>query len=262
VVALTGASGDGEPQVGGVVDKAPEKAELIAEWLRTRIVAGELADGSSLGRVADLAAEYGVSLSSLREALRMLEAEGLVSLRRGPGGGVQVHRPTERGAARNVALLFQSRDVTLADVQEARTLFEPIAVRMLAAKRNHRATAEQLRRLVERQREVMDDITAFSKANAEFHQQLYSLVGNQTVAIMAEVLYEIVQRAIAAFGEARSMLPRPARARSLRSQERLVDLIAAGDAEAAEDHWRAHMRASRRDHSGELTTRVIDLLDH
>jgi GntR family transcriptional regulator, transcriptional repressor for pyruvate dehydrogenase complex len=243
-------------------DKAPEKAELIAEWLRGRILAGELADGDSLGRVVDLADEYAVSRSSLREALRMLEAEGLVSLRRGPGGGVQVHQPTERRAARNVALLFQSRDVTLADVQEARTLFEPLAVRLLASRRNRRATAEQLRHLVERQRETVDDISAFGKANAEFHQHLYSLVGNQTVAIMAEVLYEIVERAIAAFGETRSLLPRAARAKSLRSQERLVELIAAGDGAAAEEHWRAHLLSSTKNHSGELNTRVIDLLDH
>lgn len=248
--------------MGVRAEKAPEKAELIAEWLRARILTDEFGDGDSLGRVADLAEEYAVSLSSLREALRMLEGEGLVSLRKGPGGGVSVHKPTERSAARNVALLFQSRDVTLADVQEARTLFEPLAVRMLAERRNRRATAEHLAHLVEVQRAALDDLTAFSKANAAFHQDVYSLVGNKTVAIMAEVLYEIVQKAIAAYGESRSLLPRPARLKSLRSQTRLVELIAAGDGQGAEDHWRLHMHASAKGHSGEANTRVIELLDH
>jgi DNA-binding FadR family transcriptional regulator len=244
------------------MDKAPEKAELVAEWLRSRILTDEFADGDSLGRIADLADAHQVSLSSLREALRMLEAEGLVSLRKGPGGGVSVHKPTEQGAARNVALLFQSRDVTLADVQEARTLFEPLAVRMLAEKRSHRSSATQLQNLVDLQLDSVDDLSAFSKANAAFHQDLYSLVGNQTVAIMAEVLYEIVQRAIRAYGETRSMLPRPARLKSIRSQQRLVELIAAGDAAGAEEHWRGHMHSSAKNHSGELNTRVIELLDH
>jgi GntR family transcriptional repressor for pyruvate dehydrogenase complex len=244
------------------VDYAPEKADLIAERLRARILGGELPDGSSLGRVADLVDEYGVSRSSLREALRMLEAEGLVSMRRGPGGGVQVHQPTGQGAARNIALLLQFRDVTLGDVQEARTLFEPLAARMLASKRDRRAAAEDLRRLIAEQREALDDIAAFGKANAAFHQHLYLLVGNKTVAIMAEVLYEIVERAIAALGESRAMLPRAARARSLRSQERLVELISLGAASDAEAQWRAHLQAATKDHSSELNTRVIELLDH
>ena len=244
------------------VDRAPEKADLIAEWLRSRILSGNLSEGSSLGRIADLADEYGVSLSSLREALRMLEAEGLVSMRRGPGGGVSVHQPSEQGAARNVALLFQFRDVTLGDVQEARTLFEPLAARMLAAKRDRKQKARQLGELITRQRESIDDIAAFAKANAAFHQHLYSLVGNQTVAIMAEVLYEIVERAIASFGESRTMLPRSARVRSLRSQERLIELISLGSATEAEAHWRAHLHASTKKHGGELNTRIIELLDH
>jgi DNA-binding FadR family transcriptional regulator len=238
-----------------------EKADRIARWLRDRIVTEKLADGESLGRVADLAREYGVSMSSLREALRMLEAEGLVSMRRGPGGGVQVHPPTEQGAARNMALLLQFRDVTLGDVQEARILFEPLAARMLAKKRARRRAATELRRVIEDQRAAIDDVAAFGKHNAEFHRQLYVLVGNQTVAIMAEMLAEIIERAIAALGETRAMLPRAARARSLRGQERLVELIELGAAADAEAQWRRHLQAAMRNHGGELTTRVVELLD-
>jgi DNA-binding FadR family transcriptional regulator len=238
-----------------------EKADRIAQWLRDRIVTEKLADGESLGRVADLARDYGMSMSSLREALRMLEAEGLVSMRRGPGGGVQVHPPTEQGAARNMALLLQFRDVTLGDVQEARILFEPLAARVLAEQRARRRAAAELRRLIDDQRAALDDIAAFGKSNAEFHRQLYVLVGNQTVAIMAEMLAEIVARAIAALGETRAMLPRAARTRSLRGQERLVELIELGSAADAEAHWRRHLQAAMRNHGGERTTRVVELLD-
>ena len=243
-------------------EPAIEKADRIADWLRERILTEKLADGASLGRVADLASEYSVSMSSLREALRMLEAEGLVSMRRGPGGGVQVHPPTEQGAARNMALLLQFRDVTLGDVQEARIMFEPLAARTLAERRDRRASAAALRRLVDAQRAVLDDIAAFGKANAEFHRQLSVLVGNQTVAIMAEMLAEIVERAIAALGEAQAMLPRAGRTRSLTSQEQLLELIELGAAADAEEHWRRHLRNAMRTHGGELERRVVELLDH
>ena len=58
------------------------------------------------------------------------------------------------------------------------------------------------------------------------------------------------------------MLPRAARTRSLRGQEHLVELIEHGAAADAEAHWRRHLQAAMRNHSGELTTRVVELLHH
>ena len=52
-------------------ERTPEKADRIADWLRDRILTEKLVAGASLGRVADLSREYAVSMSSLRESLRM-----------------------------------------------------------------------------------------------------------------------------------------------------------------------------------------------
>ena len=73
-----------------------------------------------------------MSRPSLREALRILEAEGLVTVVRGVRGGVVVHEPDERMTARTAALVLQARNVPLADVFEARSLLEPIAAKAIA----------------------------------------------------------------------------------------------------------------------------------
>ena len=242
-------------------DRAWEKPELIAERLRSRIVSEKLVDGSPLGRVADLEHEYAATRSSLREALRILEGEGLVVVTRGPGGGVRVRQPDARGAARNVALLLQFHDTTLRDVQDARIVLEPVVVRLLASRRHRRAAATELRELIAVQR-VLDDIVEFGRANAAFHRGIITLAGNQTLFIMADVLNEIVQRAIASFGESQGLLSASARQRSLRSQEKLVDLIEAGAADEAELHWRRHLERAAKRYPEGLGTKIVELLDH
>ena len=81
---------------------------------------------SSLGHEPDLIERFGVSRPSLREALRILETEGLISVVRGVQGGVVVHRPDHRLTARTAALVLQARNVSLADVFDARTIIEPV----------------------------------------------------------------------------------------------------------------------------------------
>src|SRR3954469_12195433 len=108
-----------------------EKPQQIADELRGLIISGKLADGDSLGHEPDLVERFGVSRPSLREALRILETEGLITVVRGVHGGVVVHAPDERMTARTAALVLQARNVDLSDVFEARTLLEPLAARAI-----------------------------------------------------------------------------------------------------------------------------------
>jgi DNA-binding FadR family transcriptional regulator len=243
--------------------KAREKPERIADELRAMIVSGTLRDGDSLGRESDLVERFGVSRPSLREALRILEAEGLIVVVRGVRGGVVVRQPDERITARNAALVLQFRNTTLADVHEARSIIEPAAARMVASARAHRAAAEKLRGLIEAQQDVIDDPAAFGKANAEFHARLVSLAGNHTLEIVAEMLNEIVERAVTEVSQsppAKSSLN--VRRRGIRSQERLVELIALGAGHEAEAHWRAHMEVVGKIILGQRAKRIVDLFDH
>lgn len=239
-----------------------EKPQQVADELRRLIISGELDEGDSLGHEPDLIERFGVSRPTLREALRILETEGLITVVRGVQGGVVVHRPDRRQAARTAALVLQTRNVPLADVFEARTILEPIAVRMVAEARNRASSAKRLRVLIAAEVDAIDDAEAFGQANALFHEELVSLGGNQTLGIVAEMLDEVVARAVTAVAQAGAAESEATRRRGVRSQERLVELIEAGDAEGAEDHWRRHMTVVGRVMLGQQAKTVIDLLDH
>jgi DNA-binding FadR family transcriptional regulator len=100
--------------------RQPKMAEVVADLLRSKILTGRLADGELLPRQEVLMAELGASRDVLRQGLQILEAEGLVKVRRGNVGGVEVHRPSDSNAAHMVALVLESAGTTLDDI--ARTL--------------------------------------------------------------------------------------------------------------------------------------------
>lgn len=252
------------PSHNGDGRRAPkrEKPQQIADELRRLIITGELDEGDSLGHEPDLIERFGVSRPSLREALRILETEGLITVVRGVQGGVVVHRPDRRQAARTAALILQTRNVPLADVFAARTILEPVAVRMVAEARNRGASARRLRALIAEEVAVIDDAVAFGEANARFHEELVSMGGNQTLGILAEMLDEVVARAVTLAAQSATADSTATRRRGVRSQERLVELIEAGDADGAEDHWRRHMTVVGRVMLGQQARTVIDLLDH
>jgi GntR family transcriptional repressor for pyruvate dehydrogenase complex len=239
-----------------------EKPQLIADELRSLIVSGELSDGEWLGKEPDLVKRFAVSRPSLREALRILETEGLITVVRGLHGGVVVHQPDERMTARTAALVLRSRNVSLADVFEARSLLEPVAAREIASKRSRRAIVAELGALIDEQEEAIEDPEAFGVANAKFHERLVSLAGNQTFSIVAEMLNEIVARAVTAVSSADDVAGSlTTRKRGIRSQRRLVELLEAGDAATAEKHWRDHMGVVGKIMLGQEASTVVDLLD-
>ena len=242
---------------------AREKPQLIADELRSLIVGGQLSEGDSLGHEPDLVERFGVSRPSLREALRILEAEGLITVVRGALGGVVVHEPNGRMTARTAALVLQARNVPLADVYDARSLLEPTAAGTVARSTRRKSASRELDRLVDAQEDAVDDPDAFAQANARFHEHLVALAGNQTLTIVAEMLNEIVSRAVTAVSQSRpSDQSIETRRRGIRSQRRLVELIAAGDAAGAEKHWRAHMAVVGRVLLGQKATTIVDLIDH
>ena len=240
-----------------------EKPQLIADEIRQLIVRGDLSDGESLGREPDLVERFGVSRPSLREALRILEAEGLITVKRGVLGGIVVHRPDERMTARTAALLLQARNVPLTDVYDARSMIEPVAARLVAASRSRKSAAAELRRLISEQLEVIDAPEEFGLANSHFHARLVEMAGNQTLSIVAEMLNEIVARAVTAVSQPDAGTEAGAvRLRGLRSQARLVALIEDGEATAAEQHWSEHMAVVGRVLLAHRAKTVIDLMQH
>lgn len=241
-----------------------EKPELIADELRSMIVSGKLAEGASLGRESDLVDRFGVSRPSLREALRILEAEGLVSVVRGCAAAWWCTSPTSATSPATPPSCSSSatpRSVTC--TRPAPSSNRPR--RRVAVHRDGRAAAvEQLRACIAKQEAAIDDPLEFARANAEFHAVLVSLAGNQTLKVMTEMLNEIVERSVAELSRSGGA-PNDSvaiRRKGMRSQERLVELIALGAGTEAEVHWRTHMENVGQLTLGRGAKRVIDLFDH
>jgi DNA-binding FadR family transcriptional regulator len=240
-----------------------EKPQQIADEIRAAIVAGDLSEGDSLGHEPDLVRRFGVSRPSLREALRILEAEGLISVVRGTLGGVVVHEPDERLTARTAALVLQARNVPVADVHAARSIIEPVAARIVAESTSRVSATQELRQLIQHQEDVFDDPELFGPANAAFHERLVALTRNQTLSIVAAMLNEVIAQAVTAMAQtSTNEVSTATRRRGLSSQTKLVELIARGEGDEAELHWRTHLKAVGRIMFGRGPSPTIDRLHH
>src|SRR6266849_1476838 len=110
--------------------RIPKAAEIVSKELRNQIVRGILKMGDSLASEAELMTRFGVSRPTLREAIRILESEGLVSISRGARGGASVLGPNLRLAARHIGFVLQANGTTLADISRAHMIVEPAAARI------------------------------------------------------------------------------------------------------------------------------------
>jgi GntR family transcriptional regulator, transcriptional repressor for pyruvate dehydrogenase complex len=220
--------------------RSPKTAELVARRLRRMVVDGLLKDGDFLPHEAELMTHFGVSRPTLREAVRVLESERLVEVRRGSRTGARVRVPGSEIIARPAGLILELSGATLADVLIAREAFEPLAAKLLAENGTDEAHTE-MRRLVDGI-PLAQQLGDLATATASLHRRLVELSGNVTLSLLAGMLYEITARHTeATFVEGSNVLPKVQFTRLLRSYYRLVELIEARDGEAAEAHWRRHM---------------------
>ena len=241
--------------------RVPKVAELVASQIRSRIVRGEVKEGDPLLPEGELMTQFGVSRPTLREAFRILESESLITVTRGSRGGARVHAPEIGTVARYAGLLLQYRETTLEDVQAARAVVEPPAAAMLARRANPQA-CEQLRELIEQQKTVIDDPDAFAELSTRFHERLMELAGNETLALVVGMLHDIVERHAASSLGRLGLPDEKTVQKAIRSQERLVDLVEAGDEKGAEAHWRRHVAAAGQSVLSSTGPKsVVDLFD-
>ena len=174
---------------------ARRTAEIVADELRRQIIDGELADGDLLPRQEVLVEQFRVSLVSLREALRILETEGLVSVRRGNRGGAVVHAPAKASAAYMLGLLLQSDTVPLADLGTALQELEPMCA-ALAARRADRGDEliPKLKEINDSMAEHIEDGAKFTEIGGQFHDEVVRGCGNHTMIAVVGSLETLVDR--------------------------------------------------------------------
>lgn len=171
--------------------RIPRVAEAIAARLRLRILEGDLVDGSELPPETVLLNEFPASRPSLREAFRILETEGLVTVRRGKRGGTVITSPTADTAAYHMGLLLHFQTVPVTDLAAARNLIEPLCVEQAAQRPDHEEVGAALRALNVEAAEHVEDGGAFTDAATRFHEALVDAAGNQTMRVVAGMLESV-----------------------------------------------------------------------
>lgn len=241
----------------------PKAAEIVARTLRRKIVTHELQADDPLPPEDQLMAEMAVARTTVREALRILESEGLVAVRRGAGGGARIKTPAVPMVARYIGLLLQYEGATVEDVHRARVMLEAPAAALLA----QRATPEvvqTLRTALADEADMLDDPTRLARAHGRFHQLVVQLTGCHTYDVLSSVANRIIQaqadRFVRAHGD--EDVTQEQLAKAHRAHARLVDLVAAGAAQDAEDLWRRHLEAGDAHLMSAPDARtVLDLLE-
>jgi DNA-binding FadR family transcriptional regulator len=234
---------------------------MVASHLRRQIVLGGLKEGHQLPSENVLMEQFGVSRPTLREAFRILEAEGAISVRRGVRGGARVQVPDTEVAARHIGLLLQYRGALLSDVYEARTALEPAAAR-LAAKRRTSADLTRLQEALDRHRESMEDPGGAFAADAEFHRLLVETSGSETLQVLAAMVNSIVREGDRGYADSHDWQHEQQLSTIvLRAHTRLVELIRKRSGDEAEELWRKHLTESAKIVLGDrASATVVELL--
>jgi GntR family transcriptional regulator, transcriptional repressor for pyruvate dehydrogenase complex len=213
-------------------------ADIVAAELRRQIVDGELADGLVLPAQRELADRLGVSLVAVGEALRILQSETLVEVRRGKLGGAVVHAPARDRAAYMIGMMLQSGSVPVNDLRVALEALEPSCAKF-AALRPDRATTvlPELVRLNDAMGEHLDDGRQFAEIGRQFHHEIARGCGNRTlIAVLdsLEALWISQEREYLDQIEAGDSYPTMAKRRAtLNAHLKITGAIAVGDADAA-----------------------------
>jgi GntR family transcriptional repressor for pyruvate dehydrogenase complex len=246
--------------------RVPKAAELLAARIRGQIIRGELKEGDSLPAESELMETFGVSRPTLREAIRVLEMESLLRMRRGSRGGALVTAPDPTVAARAVGVLLQLQGVTLRDIHDARTMIEPMAARHIAESRDGRVALETLHVRNEAGRASVRDFREFPHLSWGFHRGLIEGTKNQTLAVLWQTIADIIELIVTSrytrpMGPAEIEEQVTRNQRSVRANDRLLKLLESQDADGAERYWTKHMIAVSTSLLANDGNTVVDLPD-
>lgn len=212
----------------------------VSEAIRARILRRELAEGEALPTETELARQFEVNRSTVREALRKLESNGLLGRRRG-GKRLYVTRPTREAVGGGLSQALTLHRARVVDVWEALQAVQP-GIAAAAAERRSDAALEQLeaarRRFSERKADRDDAV----RDVAAFFDALGEASGNPVFALLNEPLLRLLQPSLAQIID---RVPQ-ARSRIESAQKQLAAAVRAGDAVGASTWMARHIRDFRR----------------
>ena len=207
-------------------------SHVVATELRSMILRGDLDGTERLPSEPDFALQLGVSRYHLREALRLLEQDGLIEVRSGRNGGIFLTVPKVEVLTRTFAGILARQDTTLADLFAARLVIEPAAAELAATS----VTEDELKAIAQTL-ERQDEDGYNSQVNSLFHVQVAAGAHNHTLLLMMRSIESIVQdidllatQRSAAFGNG-----------SARAHRAILRALEARDGPSAKDLMTRHL---------------------
>ena len=213
-------------------DSNAKRAAKVADLIVEDVMALGWPVGEVLGSETDLLERYEVSRAVFREAVRLVEHQGVARTRRGPGGGLVITEPTVGAVIDAVVLYLHRVDARLDEIFEARIILEEIACQ-LASERTDENDLAELRRFAD------DKPVDPGGDPREFHALVASISGNSGLELFVDVFNRVAQL----YSPDWQRLGSGVAAETRHAHSMIAEAIMAGDAGLARNRMRKHLQA-------------------
>jgi len=220
--------------------RPPKTAMLVAQRIVRDIVRSHMSPGELLPPERVMLEKYATGRGTLREALRLLEFQGVISLKPGPGGGPVLQTPSASHLASTLMLLMQLNRAPYQVIVDVRNALEPV-ISELAAEQISDASLAELAQTVEQMRSEIDDRDLFLEANKRFHDIIAWSSGNVLFAYIVDAVLGILDGTVLGIDD-----PGDRQAAILRAHEEIYAAISRHDADAAGERMREHIESYAR----------------
>lgn len=210
--------------------------EAVCDRIREQLASGALKPGDRLPGDRELAERFAIGRSTARDALRSLEASGVVEARKGVNGGFYICAVDGNGFAQNVQDMVSLSQVSFEDLAEARIEITCVAVRLACARATD-AEFEAIQHDIDLHRDLfrVGQGSRNTRSVTEFYRLIARATHNPLVVMMVEALTEVVRAELA------RLLPRP-NPDTMAMRQRVLDLMRERDAAAASAAMAEHLR--------------------
>jgi DNA-binding FadR family transcriptional regulator len=233
--------------------RAVHAYERVVEQVEEAIESGALCPGARLPSERELMVQFSVSRSTVREALRVLQARGLLRSRPGDPNGAEVLPFSPAALHKSMTTLARVEELSLAELVQFRMVLDSSAVLLAARLRTDGQLAEMQAATARMRAAVPADHDAFGAADLAFHDAIVGACGNKLIQICTDVVRSIVlgliSGKIAEAGDREALMRR-----SIEHHEEVLAAVRAGDGPLAArlsrrtmyDYYAAHLPPGER----------------
>lgn len=240
------------------IQRPKKLAEVVALKLLDEICTKGLGEGDPLLPEKQMVSELGVGRSTVREALRLLEARGVIRIRPGANGGPVVRLPKAKDLADPLGVWLTFAGASLSDLIAARLCIEP-ALAGSAAQYATATDVERLRASIARMQDDPENVDVFSAENAYFHSAIAAIARNPVLQAFVDSVKDVSD------GVTVGVSYSPKRCLAVAgAHSRIVDAIEGKDEAATTVEMKAHLEEARdfwRGHFGRLYSGQVKWLE-